>query len=364
MTRKFLFGSLVVCALAIAIACGSQAPSPSSPSPAVPGEAAANADGSTLKATPPTAVSPINGQKPDFVRLVINNSSTKFASSIPLTYRFEIYTAAGARVYQSSTVPAGQGQTAHEAAAALEGDQTYQWQARAEYLGIAGPWSTRASFVAPQNTGYIRGSELYDPLVAGKTIGNVVGDHTWIPGVGLKLNNHESYVWYRLEQPLTDGEYSILTTNVIYNTEGNKTKIMAMGEGFDDIVTNDRRMTVEKRGDPPGIVAWRMITHHDQVDTEGAEREQVFFDPAETYLWEATWRNNFFNVRIVRGGANGTTIYEKGKPFSGDPYDPNPHIVYLGAPVGRSGPEGASVPEVIYRHVWVSSRPRPASANQ
>jgi hypothetical protein len=365
MTRKLWLTSVVVCVLAVAIACGTESPSPSSPSPAVPGEAQANPDGSTLKATAPGAVSPVNGQKPDFVRLVVNNSSVKFAANIPLSYRFEIYNSGGARVYQSELVPAGPGgQTAHDAAASLEGDQTYQWQARAEYQGTTGPWSSRASFVAPANVGYLRGSELYDPLVNGKTVGNIVGDVTWIPGKGLKLNSFGSYVWYRLPETCTQCEFSVITTNLEFNTEGEKTKIMAMGQGFDDIITNDRRMTVEKRGDPPGIVAWRMITHGDQVDTEGAEREQVFFSPDKSYLWRATWKNNFFNVEIREDAGRGEDIYEKGKHFEGRPYDPNPHIVYIGAPVGRSGLFGASVPDVIYRHVWVSSRERPSNMNQ
>lgn len=364
MTRKFWIASVVVCSLTLAAACGNQSPSPASPSAAVPGDTQANADGSTLKATPPTAVSPINGQKPDFVKLVINNSSVKFASNIPLTYRFEIYNAGGTRVYQSSAVPAGQGQTSHEPAASLEGDQTYQWQARPEYLGIAGPWSSRASFVAPVNVGYIRGSEVYDPLIAGKTIGKIHGDVSFIPGVGVQLHNFESYISYDLEQTLLEGEFSVLTTNVIYNTKGNKTKIMAMGQGYDDIVTNDRRMTVEKRGDPPGVVAWRFITHDDQVDTEGPERVALPFDERQTYFWKATWFGNFFNVVINEGGVNGPDIYDMGKPFHGRPYDPSPHVAFLGAPVGRSGPEGASVPGVIYRQVWISSRPRPAFANK
>ena len=62
------------------------------------------------------------------------------------------------------------------------------------------------------------------------------------------------------------------------------------------VVTDDRRMTVEKRGDPEGIVAWRFISHLDQVDTEGAEREFVPFDANQPYLFTATW-NGAFNVQ-------------------------------------------------------------------
>ena len=122
-------------------------------------------------------------------------------------------------------------------------------------------------------------------------------------------------------------------------------------------MTDDRRMTVEKRGDPEGIVAWRFISHEDQIDTEGAEREFVAFDAGLPYLWSATW-DGFFNVRIQRGGAKGH-VYNKGKHYEGA-YDPDPQWAYIGAPLGRTGPDGATVPGMIVRHVWISSRPRPA----
>jgi hypothetical protein len=364
MTRRFYFASLVVCALAVAASCGKDSPSPASPSAALPGDASASSGGSTLKVTAPTPVSPVNGQKPDQLTLVIENSTGKFSTGLPLAYRFEIYNAGGARVYQSDLVPAGNGQTRHDPSADLVADQPYSWQARAEYAGAAGPWNARSNFIASANVGYIRGNELYDPLINGKTVGNVVGPHEWIPGVGLKLLGHESYVAYELPQTLNEGEFSVITTNLAWNTKGGKTKIMAMAEGYGDIITNNRRMTIEKRGDPPGIVAWRLITHHDQIDTEGPEREEVFFDTNEHYLWEVTFRGNFFNVQIRKGAGNGEDIYDRGKHWEGDPYDPIPHVVYLGAPIGRSGMDGASVPNVIYRHLWVSARDRPGSINK
>jgi hypothetical protein len=370
MKRRFWFVPVVVCALAAAGSCGESSPSPSSPSAAIPGDANANADGSTLKATAPTPQSPMNGARQDGgVRLTIGNAQMKFAGSTQLAYRFEVYNGAGTRVHQSPLVPAGGSSTSYDVVEPnLVADQTYSWQARAESLGTAGPWSSRnnATFIAPNNIGFLRGQELYDPLTGGQTRwGTVVGPHQWIPGVGIKLLSHESHIVYQLEETCSQCEMSVITTNVIFNTEGGKTKIMCMSQGYDDIVTNDRRMTVEKRGDPPGIVAWRIITHGDQVDTEGAEREEVFFDPGETYLWEASWKNNFFNVRILKGtNPNGEDIYEKGKHFEGREYDPKPHVVWLGGPIGRSGMDGASVPDVIYRHLWVSPNPRPPYANR
>ncbi len=99
----------------------------------------------------------------------------------------------------------------------------------------------------------------------------------FVPGVGLRFFSQESYIDYVLPQTLNEGEFSMIVTGMDENTDGDKTKLFSMGEGFSDIVTNNRRMTVEKRGDPAGVVAWRFITHGDQVDTEGAEREYIPF---------------------------------------------------------------------------------------
>jgi hypothetical protein len=203
---------------------------------------------------------------------------------------------------------------------------------------------------------------VFDPLTNGRTVGEIVGNVTFIPGVGVRLNDFGAHIRYHLPQTLTAGEFSLIITNVATNTEGDKTKVFAMSEGLDDIVTNDRRMTVEKRGDPEGIVAWRFITRDDQVDTEGAEREFVAFDPGQAYLWTATW-NGIFNLRIQRGGASGPTIYNKGKHYQGV-YDPNPHYAFIGSPAGRSGITAATVPGMIVRNVWISPRPRPASIGQ
>lgn len=366
MTRK----SVCVAALALvaAAACSKSPQAPATTTNAAsPTAASANADGSTLKATAPTPASPVNGQQPQSldVVLTLNNASARYATGMSPTYRFQVFNAAGTLAYEAANVaPGSGGVTAHTVTATLDGDQAYSWQARAEVGADVGPWSARANFVAPASTGYIRGTELYDPLMNGKTVGDMHGPLTFIPGVGLKFESQESYVSYMLGSTLTQGEFSLLVTGMPANTDGDKTKLFAMGQGYDDIVTNDRRMTVEKRGDPAGIIAWRFITHDDQVDTEGAERTFYNFLASQTYFWKATWTTNRFNLEIREGGTDGRTIYNLGKNFQGRPYDPNPHVIYLGAPVGRSGSAGASVDQAIIRQVWVSGRARPNFANK
>jgi len=64
---------------------------------------------------------------------------------------------------------------------------------------------------------------------------------------------------------------------------------------------------------------------------------------------------------MIEGGLGGTTLYDFGLPAPRGAYTPNPHYAYLGAPLGRSGTESASIPGTIYRNVWMGAQPRPAS---
>jgi hypothetical protein len=99
---------------------------------------------------------------------------------------------------------------------ALDFNQPYTWWARAESQGAFGPWSGRATFTVPPNevAGYVRGSELYDPLTKGTTIGQIHGPVQWVPDVGLKLLSESSYVSYSLPVTLREGEVSAIITNV------------------------------------------------------------------------------------------------------------------------------------------------------
>ena len=368
-TKTLWLAIIISSTLGLAVACNKSSPNPISPSAVRPGGANAADDGSTLKVSAPTPQSPVNNAAitENDVTLVVTNASNSFATAVALNYRFEVYDAGGARVYNSPPIAGGSsGTTSHllPNTVALEGEKRHAWRARAEFEGEEGPWSNSASFIAPNATGYIRGNELYDPLINGTTIGVPHGPLTFIPGVGVKLESQLSYISYQLPQTLTEGEFSILTTGMPTNTEGNKTKMMAMAEGYGDVVINDRRMTVEKRGQPPGVIAFRFITHGDRIETVGAERRQVQFNESEHYLWEASWRSGRFNLLIKEGGVNGRAIYNFGKPFMGRAYDPDPHVLYVGSPIGRSGPAAGSVDHVIVRQVWVSGRPRPGFANR
>lgn len=358
---------MVVCTLTLA-ACSKSSRGPAAPTSGGDFRGEAAADGSTLKATAPAPQSPINNQQPadSPAVLTIANATAKFAGAVSFNYRFEVYdTATGTLVARSPLVPGGGTTTSWPVSVDLEGDRNYSWQARAEYQDAVGSFFTpRATFLAPRTDGYIRGAELYDPLINGKSIGQIVGPHTFLPGVGVRLDTPVTYIRYQLQQTLEDGEISVLVTNMPQNTEGEKTKVFAMAQGDGDLTTNERRFTVEKRGDPDGTIAWRVITDRDQIETIGNERRGVPFQASLVYLFRATYGFHFqFRLTIHEGGAGGREMYNFGKEYGGY-YDPDPHVVFIGAPPNRSGATSQSIEFAVYRHLWVSNRPRPLYAHR
>jgi hypothetical protein len=357
----------VAAVVALAIACGGNSRSPASPTSAgVPTEVDVAADGSTLKVSAPVLSSPVGGVRltgdSDTVTLVFQAAAGKFVSGQPYTYQVQLMNAAGALLEEKT---GGTG-LSYAMSTRLDVDTTYRWRVRANFSGAVGPWSATETFRSvEERKGYLRGNELYDPLTKGTTIGTIVGPVTFIPGVGVRLEDFGSRIVYELQEPLEDGELSALVTNVATNTEGGKTKIFSMAQGYGDLTTNERRMTVEKRGDSPtGAVAWRFLTSGgDGVDTIGAERVVREFDPGQTYFWEADWRDGVFRLRINRGGVSGPNIYDFGKRYEGF-YRPEPHVVYLGGGPARGGLDSQTVPGMVIRQVWVSYNPRPVWANK
>jgi hypothetical protein len=374
MNRRFWMG-LAVGALGVALGCSQHSESPTSP--ISPGLVKANAaaDGTTLKTNAPTPQFPQNGTTLVLgtpLTLVVGNSTPSYvAASDPrasgLTYKFEIFNSAGAKVYTSPSVPGGNGTTSHTVTGALDFNQPYTWWARAESQGAFGPWSGRATFTVPPNevAGYVRGSELYDPLTKGTTIGQIHGPVQWVPDVGLKLLSESSYVSYSLPVTLREGEVSAIITNVgtISPNEDPKLRVFTMREGDSPINDNEYRMSVDKRGN--GAIAWRFLTGPgDYIETVGSERRVYPFHENLTYFVQATWRGGVFTVTYKEGGPNGNIIYDFGKAYS-RAYTPVPHNVFIGSPYtpGDRG-EPSSLENMIIRHFWVSASPRPEFANK
>ena len=349
-----------------AIACNRQQ-APSSPSSASqPTSESASADGATLKATAPAPVSPVGDQPlSDAPTLVVNPSSLKFSSGSPqLQYRFEIFNEAGVKAQDSGPVNG----TSFKVSAVLDFKKRYTWHARAEYRGAAGPWSSTASFISPEG-GYIRGSEVFDPLTNGKTVGEANGPTTFIPGKGIRFEDFSAFVRYQIPVTITAGELSMEIEGLRANAAGNKSKVFGAQQGTGDFITDPFRMDIQYRGSggsPPNAITFRVLygsatklSLRYEPDT-GTRLASVYnLDPGTTYYWKAAWGAGEFRVTVKQGGINGSVIYDQGVPTPNGTYNPQPMMAYLGAPVGRSGGESASIAGAVYRNVWISTRPRP-----
>jgi hypothetical protein len=349
--------------LALALGCGKSSQSPTSPSSAATGAAGAAADGSTLKATAPTPVSPINGTQPDSLVLVATKSQAKYADA-PLSYQFQIRSGSTV-VFDSQVVPGlgnGPDQVQYTPSAALAADTTFTWRARAAYQGAVGPWSSDATFKAPAG-GYIRGSELFDPLTSGRTVGQLNGGATLTPD-GVYLPEHESHVTYALPQTLTAGEFSMMITGINPSQmRGAKSKAFSMEEGFGDITTNDYRVTVDLRGrayPTPGQVRFRFITGDAGNRVFDAGPVNPGWDPAKWYFWRLSWNTGQAVLEVRENDENGPTKLRMSTGTGSHDYRPTPHVLYLGQPIGRGGDDDATVTGITIKNVWASANPRPA----
>ena len=161
MHRNFtrLARVLPVAAVITTIACGGGNPvAPQSAAAGAAGSVDAAPDGSTLKATTPTLVSPIDNVELTTVRptLQIGPASGKYASQ-SFDHEFEIQTAAGATVHKQTV-----GGNTSAPGDDLQPQASYKWRARAVLGSSVGPWSEFATFRTISIPGCING-KLLDP---------------------------------------------------------------------------------------------------------------------------------------------------------------------------------------------------------
>lgn len=366
---RHLAGALALSAAIAVAACGDDPP-PTQPTPPPPPPPAAPV------LTAPAADFPAENDQLQTLRPIVRVINATADQAGTRTYEFQISddpdfapAASGLGRYyrlvvaQANVPEGGDGKTQFEMPGDLQPTTRFYWRARARQGTVDGPWSTAATF-RTKIEGYNRPGELYDPLTAGTTVGQVVNSVTLTPGRGATINANDAHIRYQLPQTVTAGEFSMEVDGIQNFTPGDKTKIMSMYDGHGDITTSDYRMTVEKRD--AGIIAWRFIAgetdnHETQIETIGAERTSINFNPRQTYLWKASW-GGFFRVEIFNGTTTADRIYEFGKPYRGT-YDPAPHVAFIGSPIGRGGPGDASVVGATWRNVYLGSagRPRPSS---
>lgn len=332
--------------------------------------------------TAPALDSPAKDEQLETLRPVLTVRNATATQTGTRTYEFQVadntgFTAAttsniegfAATTSKSGVAEGTGGKTSFTPDADLQPTTVFYWRARAVQGTATGPWSETGTFRS-KLVGFLRAGELYDPLIHDETVGERVGSTTFIKGRGLQLNDGRSYVKYLLPQTITNGEFSMDVEGLRANGPGDKAKVFGMQEGQTDFITNRYRVDIQYRGTtgaPPNAIQWRVIYGDaDDLDVryepDTAKRFASVFNlnPSTTYHWKFTWGNA---IRLVmrEGGVSGNTLYDFGLPAPDGTYAPNPHYAYLGAPVGRSGNESASIAGTIYRNVWLSNRPRPAS---
>jgi hypothetical protein len=198
-------------------------------------------------------------------------------------------------------------------------------------------------------------------------VGERIGATTFVTGRGLKIENGRSYVRYALPQTISNGEFSLDVEGLYANGPGGKLKIMSMFDGTGDLLPSKNQMSAQYRGvpgNPDNAISFKILFGDEDYKLEpdiGVRSANILIaDPAATYHWKATW-NQEFRLTILRGGVNGSQIYNYGITSPGGSYSPTPHYAYLGSTDGNYGVEEGSWPGAIYRNVWIGNRPRPAS---
>ena len=348
-------------ALAVAIAC-SQPGSPSVTSPIAPSTSDAGPGGSTLKVPAPTLLSPANNAQVTVAQNVplVSGNVSGTNVSFPVALEFEVKSPNGTVIANPKILQSAGSSTTYTLPNTLDTSALYTWRVRGTYSGAFGPWSSTFTFKAPDiPPSYLLASEIYDQLTDGKTVGTVNGPVQWIPGVGVKMLSAQSNIAYQLPSTLQEGTFSLMVTGADESNPGSKSKIMSMQEGGASITDNDYRMTAELRGRiyiPAGAVQARLITgdssdEHRIFDTA---RIAVDFSDEAWYLWRVTWRTGSYTLEVRRDGPNGQIMYSQTVSTGSNPYRPVPHVIRIGAEVGRAGPDDATVVGMIAKNLWVS----------
>jgi hypothetical protein len=157
MKRTYSLAAVFAFALASLTISACSDDSPSAPTQ-TPGGASSGVGESTLKATAPTPLTPINdvtisGMRPT---LQVASASGQFVNQ-NFAYNFEVMNASGALV-NHTTLPG----TSWAFPEDLATNAQYRWRARAMLDGVGGPWSATHTFRTQSLPGCING-RLEDP---------------------------------------------------------------------------------------------------------------------------------------------------------------------------------------------------------
>jgi len=365
-----LLGACAGTIVALTIACSGSS-TPVSPSSAAPGENSAGPDGQTLKIAAPPLISPAHNTT------LASTSSVTFSvgnvtgtnASFPVTLEFDIARQGGPQIDNTKLAQSSGSSSSYTMTRTLDINTNYTWRVRATYNGAFGPWSSTFTFRTPDiPPAYVRvaggSGEVFDPLTAGMTAGNITGSVQWLQGTGVKFLTQASHITYQLPENLQQGEFSLMITGVDEGSAGDKSKVMSMQEGPDssDLTDDDYRMTAELRGrsyNPAGAVTFRIITGGGHENIFDGVRVPVEFTDTRWYFWKFTWTVGRAGLEVREDGPSGRVIYSSFVGTGTRPYRPVPHLVHVGAPVGRAGDSDATIGGLIAKQVWVGAGPRP-----
>ena len=349
MTRNLTAVTGVAVLLGLTLACTSNSSTPLTPTtPGTGGTTSTASDGSTLKVTAPVAQSPVGGVKPSTgpATLVVSTVTAPFAGATPVQYRFQVFNSANAMVENVLV-----GSTSHPVDADLTVNAAYSWQARAEYQGSVGPWSTKSSFIAPESA-FLGVNTFADPLTNGKTVGQQHGG-TIIPGQGWQSLSQADGIDYDLQTNCHDCRLEFDATN-FGGQEGLPTekdvKWVSMGDAnafgsFGVFRDHPWKMHLVQRADfPRGVeIIWRNGGTDANGGDPGDHRiklidQPIGFSSSSVYHFQLDWGPYGYTILI-----NGVEVMSDGWDHW---YEPPNHRVSLGC-----YPRGETMIGIIYRNV-------------
>ncbi len=357
----------------VASACGSGV-SPTRQVPVGPTAPTGPGVGSATLSTP-TAVSPVNGEQLGTLRPTLTVQNVTSSAAGTRTYEFQVSDNAGftlgsslttsflVSVNQTGVTEGGDGRTSLTVSQDLQPATRMFWRARAVQGSSTSSWSEPAMF-RTKLVGYSRPGELYDPLIHGETIGQIFGDHTWVPGKGIRLDTETSYVLYQLPEAMTNGEFSVEVEGLRPNGPDHKLKIFSMNDRNADPSFSDNYMSTMYRGldgNPPNCIAFKAVFGSQSriAEPNSPERNASvrMLDPARTYFWKATWGSEF-RLLVLDGGISGSSIYEMAKSVGGTLRGTH---AWLGSNQAISGSDAGTFPGATYKNLFIGNRPRPTT---
>jgi len=356
---------LTLTAVLLAAACSKSSPTqPTGPSVTPP------------QLTAPALETPSDDQQLSTLRpeLTVKNGTTNQATGTR-TYEFQIADNSGFSPVAISTTGVAEnssGKTSFAPAQDLQPTTRMYWRARMIQETTNSDWSKVGRFKT-RLVGYNKPGELYDPLVHGETIGTIVGNASFVPDKGIRLNDIFAYVRYQLPQTVSSGEFSMEVEGLRPGGPGGKPKVFQMMDSPDGLPSRSLSMINAqyrgRPGNPDHSVAFKAVlgslSDAAVVEPDLAKRNQsvLMLDPSRTYFWQGIWTPHSFRLVVRDGSMEGSVLYDytMNAANSGVGFAPSPHYAFIGTNYERFVADTGTFPGMTVRNVWLSSKTRPAS---